>query len=533
MSSFIYSPLAGENSVAPRGLPRIILLLFWILLVGWFLSDHVFWRDEVRALTLALSGENLAEMLRNVHGEGHPALWYILLRAAHEIAPYREVLPVVAALVGLAAMGLFALYSPFRLPIIGIVMFSYYGAFEYVVVARNYGIAVLVMFLIAALYDRIKNSIWLGLLIALLANTNVPSCILAGSFLLYRFVELCRDKSAGQSDWARFLINSVIAAIAAWLCFITVYPPFNDGAVSSNLDTLSIATFGKALLDTDYGFHTGTLSSLVLNIMIFASCLVFARNLPALVAAITAFVVLKLFYYIVYPSDYRHEMLFPIFLLSLHWIVIKTNGETFTDRRWVKGIALLGAWTLVNLLIAQTVRLTFPIEARLKGIPYTRSADVAEMLEQPNLRGAVLMGDPDTVLDAFNYYVDNPVWMMREGRFGEFSRLIKNSRREMTLDDVLTDVQQLHRSTGRPVVFLSTLNVERRNDYRFRSFFSNYLTVTPDSKARFKASMGLAARLRPALSGEAYDVYVYPASLAPKRAVFGLDADRENRGIQK
>ncbi|MCL6698209.1 hypothetical protein LZ496_05360 [Sphingomonas sp. NSE70-1] len=497
------------------------------------MTDHVFWRDEVRALTLALSGDNTIEMLRNLHGEGHPALWYLLLRAAHWVAPYREVLPFVSALVGFAAMGLFALYSPFRLAIIGLVLFSFYGAFEYVVVARNYDIAVLVMFLIAALYDRIKNSIWLGLLIALLANTNVPSCILAGCFLLFRFIELYSDKSAERSDWVRFFANSVIAAIGAWLCFITVYPPFNDGAVSSNLDTLSLATFGRALVDTEHGFHVASSSPLLLNIVMFVSILSLVRNRPALVAAIVAFVALKQFYYIVYPSDYRHEMLFPIYLLSLHWIVIKGGGEPLPERHWTKSMEVVGAWTLACLLLAQTVRLTFPIEGRIRGTPYTRSADVAELLKQPSLQGAILMGDPDTVLDAFNYYVDNPVWMMREGRFGEFSRLIKNSRSDLTLDDVVSDARRLHRSTGRPVVYLSTTNLDRYERAKLKYMFHNVLTVTPENKARFLASMGFVARLRPALSGESYDVYVYPATSAPKGAVLGLDPDGKNSRVQK
>ena len=36
----------------------------------------------------------MIEMLRNVHGEGHPALWYLILRGGHDLLPYREVLPI-------------------------------------------------------------------------------------------------------------------------------------------------------------------------------------------------------------------------------------------------------------------------------------------------------------------------------------------------------------------------------------------------------------------------------------------------------
>ena len=165
---------------------------------GWRSSPgfwgHVVWRDEVRAFSLALSGSNVVEMLRNVHGEGHPALWYLILRGAHDLFPYREVLPVAGAVLGIAAMAIFAFYSPFRLVHHRPRSVQPAGAFDYVVVARNYGIAALVMFVLAALYGRVRNSLWLGFILAILCNTNVPSCMLAAAFLLFRFVEMLTDE---------------------------------------------------------------------------------------------------------------------------------------------------------------------------------------------------------------------------------------------------------------------------------------------------------------------------------------------------
>src|SRR4051794_10337439 len=147
-------------------------------------------------------------MLRNVHGEGHPALWYLILRGAHDLFPYREVLPVAGAVFGIAAMALLTFFSPFRLVTIALVLFSGYGAFEYVVIARNYGIAALVMLGLAALYTRIKDTLWFGLILAVLCNTNVPSCILAAAFLLFRFVEMLSDGSRpGRRDWFIFAGN--------------------------------------------------------------------------------------------------------------------------------------------------------------------------------------------------------------------------------------------------------------------------------------------------------------------------------------
>src|SRR5947208_8323685 len=152
-------PLVGGTVILRDRRVRLGLLLIWLVFVIWLLSRHTFWRDEVRAFSLALSGSNVVEMLRNVHGEGHPALWYLILRGGHDIFPYREVLPVAGALIGIAAMAVFAFFSPFRTIIVAAVLFSFYGAFEFVVVARNYGISALVMFVLAALYSRMRNSL--------------------------------------------------------------------------------------------------------------------------------------------------------------------------------------------------------------------------------------------------------------------------------------------------------------------------------------------------------------------------------------
>ena len=127
------------------------------------------------------------------------------------------------------------------------------------VVARNYGIAALVMFVLAALYGRIRNSLCLGFILAILCNTNVPSCMLAAAFLLFRFVEMLTDElKPGRRDWLIFAGNTALAAVGAALCFITVYPTFNNAAISDNSHDLSVANLFAGLLDLKKGFsHVG------------------------------------------------------------------------------------------------------------------------------------------------------------------------------------------------------------------------------------------------------------------------------------
>ncbi|HEX5237112.1 MAG TPA: hypothetical protein VFW39_01445 [Sphingomicrobium sp.] len=502
------SPLIGEDEGRGDRNGRLLLFACWCLLAGWLWWTHVVWRDEVRAFSLALSGSNVAEMLHAVHGEGHPALWYLILRGAHDLFPYREVLPVAGAVFGIATMAMVAFVSPFRLWIVAMVLFSGYGAFEYVAIARNYGIAALVMLGLAAVYPRVRNSLWLGAILILLCNTNVPSCLLAAGFLLFRFVEFFSDDGGRtKRELLIFAGNAALAAAGAFLCFITVYPTFNDAALSSNAGHFGAGSIVAALFDDHRGFSHLVLGPVALAI----SCLAFVRRPAALAAAIFGLIALKLFFYFIYGSLYRHEVLYIFYLLSLFWMTAEGAVGGRRGKRWMNLLQLCGAWAFIAVLAASTIVLLSPVHEQLLGKPYSRSADVAKLLQRPELSGAIVMADPDTMLESLPYYVDNRLWMLRQRRFGKVTRLSENARRNLTLDEVLADAQTLHSQTGRPIVFLSHVPLQAERPERTPVMFDYSTTITPDSVRRFRASTHQIASLRGLQIGdEAYDVFVYP-----------------------
>ena len=86
---------------------RFLLIGSWHAAAGALAWRHVVWRDEARALSIATQGEDWIAMLRGLHGEGHPALWYLLLRAAHAIARQGAMAapPAPASGLGLSVMG--------------------------------------------------------------------------------------------------------------------------------------------------------------------------------------------------------------------------------------------------------------------------------------------------------------------------------------------------------------------------------------------------------------------------------------------
>src|SRR5512138_3784106 len=126
-ASLIYG---SQHSDAGRRRLAWVLLL-WVVLVGVLLLRHAYWRDEVRALSIALQGETIVDMLRGLHGDGHPAVWYLLLRGVHALVPTTAVLPLVSSAVAVAAALLLAWRSPFGWLVVAAVLLGRMGLYEY------------------------------------------------------------------------------------------------------------------------------------------------------------------------------------------------------------------------------------------------------------------------------------------------------------------------------------------------------------------------------------------------------------------
>ena len=164
----------------------LALFAIWLAIALWLLSNHAVWRDEMRALSLAVRGDTVFAMLRGLHGEGHPAVWYLLLRAAHDVVGQPVALQIAAVVISAGAILLLVLRAPLHWALVAAFVLGNVALFEYTVVARNYGISMLLMFAFAAAYPKFRDAGPAGgLLLLVLANTNVHSVVLSGALLLF------------------------------------------------------------------------------------------------------------------------------------------------------------------------------------------------------------------------------------------------------------------------------------------------------------------------------------------------------------
>jgi hypothetical protein len=508
-----------------RGL-NLLMAGAWLVVVVLLMQRHVMWRDEVRALSLALQGDNLVAMLQGLHGEGHPALWYLLLRLAHTVVGRPEILPAVALVVAVAACLLLVLKSPFPWPMIALVLLGHYFLVEFSVMARNYGISMLVLFALAACYrTQRRHGIVLGVLLFLLEICNVHSVILAAGFLLFWLIEILQETGL---RWSRalthFAINAMISALGVVVCVLTVFPTFNEAAIdwpSGHVGSTLVASiidpaanFAPFMVtpETLLGRWKIALES-VSSLVLFGAALGLIRRPGAFVAALVTLIGFSVFFALGVYGSYRHDAVWFSFLLVLYWncwdapggTASAWNGRTSDTLRMVPAC---GVAALTLLLSLQAMRGVSDIKDLLHGAaPRSRSAEFAAFLKtRPDLKDAVLVADPDYLLEPLPYYLDNQTYLLRQQRYGRVVPFTMKARLNLGLDDILQAARTLHGSTGKPVVILLGYRLDSRAAVGVHpESYVWTLTVTQGGLRSFQDSTSLLRRFEPATTDESFD----------------------------
>lgn len=161
-------------------------VVFVLTLAAWIYVGihHEPWRDEADAW-LAARDASLWQLLKSASYSGTPILWYLfVIPLARSGLPY-ESLEILAILLGSIAawLLLFRLRLPLAISVLGLT--GYHLGYEYSVVARNYGLGVVLFFMAVALDDRRDSAaLRYGVLLALLANTGAHFLVLSGALFV-------------------------------------------------------------------------------------------------------------------------------------------------------------------------------------------------------------------------------------------------------------------------------------------------------------------------------------------------------------
>lgn len=194
----------------------VAVLLLWLLVVIVTSAKHEPWRDEVRALSIAMEPNWFWELTTAVKNEGHPILWHIILRVGFSLFHTPVILKVISICIALGAAVVFFRYAPFpfwqrTLFIWGVLPLYYYS-----VMARSYGLSMFLFFLFSSFYSRRKEfPLLLACVLFALSNTNVHSCILVCVlFVLWFWDELVMTRAFLNTNRVIVLLSAFALAAA-------------------------------------------------------------------------------------------------------------------------------------------------------------------------------------------------------------------------------------------------------------------------------------------------------------------------------
>ncbi len=528
--------LYSDTGVAHKRWIALAMLVAWFGFVSVLAWTHLVWRDEVRALSLALQGDTVFAMLKGLHGEGHPAIWYLLLRATHVLVPRPEALLLVSIVVATVAMAILVFRSPFGLPILALILISSFSMYEYSVMARNYGIGMLLMFLFAVFYERHRDrDCLLGVLLFLLANCNVPSALGVGGLLLFWFVDVLCSETANRPQKIRmFFYNAALAALGVVTCLITIFPTYNDSA-AIGAHSVTVKTLIKLMFLPSLQFGDcvalpradrlamvipllGKPLTILQSLILFGSTLGLIRRPGAFLAALTTLVGFSLFFVIVYPGAYRHQALWLVFMICMYWLAAPRNAQKESDSRarlkpFAGRLSAVGTTLFVLVILLQlpsSAKKTGGIvSAPVAAVDNGNNNIRAILAGHPDLNQAVVIADPDFLLETLPYYVSNPTYLLREQRYGNVVHFTRKAQLELSLGDVLTNAGRLREETGRPVVILLSHEIYPSLTAQvYKEGYNWKFIITPEQARAFQLSTRLLKHRAPAETSEEYYVYV-------------------------
>ena len=250
-----------------------------------------------------------------------------------------------------------------------------------------------------------------------------------------------------------------------------------------------------------------------MSLLLFASTLGLVRRPATLLASWLALFGFTVFFAVLYPGFDRHEDLWLIFLIAMYWIAGR-DPQPDTAKKpapAIRAIESSGYVAFMLVLVLQTVAGFIAVVPLLLHIaPESRARDLGQLISSdPRLHDAIVVADPDYMVETVPYYASNPTYLLREHRFGNIVHFTHNATFNLSLDDILTEARQLHADTGKPVIILlqDRLNPSAPPQVRLEAYDWT-LSTAPEQVRRFQASTRLIKSFgRVSDNDETYDAY--------------------------
>lgn len=329
---------------------------------------HEPWLDEYQAVQLAVQAPDIPTLLAWLRYEGHPPLWYLLLRGLSYLMDPLWALPAAAALCALVAQVCILFASPFRRIERLLIASSQFVLFEHLTVSRSLSLGAAALFAAMALWR--SRALWVA--IAILPLCDFLFGVMSVALIALKF----RERDIWWPGAAMWLACGMLAAWSV----IPADDAFPAGSPQGPLVELAFwaRAMGNLLVPLQGHILPKWNSSPIFLVapwgwaaFIFFAWVQTDRDRWHRVILMTLIALTLVFSLTVYRLSPRHLMVIALALILLTW----RQRASGTRPR-----AGFGVWILVAAACG-----IFTSAINLAG-PFDRAPEVSRRIEQAGLR---------------------------------------------------------------------------------------------------------------------------------------------------
>jgi len=499
--------------------PHLVLTVIYAIVIIVVSYNHEVWRDEVRALSLAMESNSIFDLFSNIRNEGHPALWYLILYAGYHLVRSTIVLKIAGISIAILAVYFFLLASPFTWIQRILFILGYFPIYEYSVINRNYGISMLLIFNFCMIYKkRFSKIILLSLILFLLCQTNVHSLIIVIaifiSFSVESFSKLKNIKNNVEIKKS-FIIILIIILIAIFLSVLQICPDSSSSVLNSfpSFDRI-LKSVLSAIILPGRGFRDalGFQNVIFVSSIVWLIYLYLLRKPYILLIFFLSVVGIGLSFRLIQPGFLRHQGFLFIMIVAIYWLDAVSVEEVHIYPRCLNQLIDIVSknWkSLITLLLFMQVCMGIPAIIKEIKKDFSPSKKLAELIKtNSNLSDAIIIGEPDFYVEPLAYYIPNRIYIPAEMRFGKAVKFTSLKKRKYSLRELLDAALNLREEFQRPILIVMGHRLDREGPFSIKYPYGRKFNYSPNSLESFYMKTKKIASLQESMSDEKYAVFL-------------------------
>lgn len=383
-------------------IPLHISFIIYAILVFIIIPFHEPWADEAQAWLMARDSGISQLLFTNLHYEGSPGLWHIILMLPGRFLPY-ESINYISALFVLIGVFYLIYYSPLPVWMKILFPFTYFIFYQYSVIARCYSLLIILLFIIAYKYKkRFKNPYTFVLLVSLLANVNLHGFIISVALMFVYFVDLIQFR---KNDFLPNIktIVSVFAIFLIVIFFVIIQIiPASDISISADGIVFSFEkfyNFGLKVLGEVFAVNS-ILSYSVLIVSLFW----FWQNRLLLFYLVANLAILALFS--IYYNIWHQGVLFLIWIFTL-WLSFYFEEKNHTRSIIFNKILNIMMQVSGAIIIISNIYWSVTVYVNDYKYDYSAGKKIAAYIKKNNLQDKYLYSTQFWSISVLPYFEKN------------------------------------------------------------------------------------------------------------------------------